>query len=166
MTFSIISAIGRNNELGSKNTLLWNLPVDMKHFKEITTGHPVVMGRRTFGSIGRALLNRRNIVVTNDESFNPEGVEVVESIKELIDLCKNDSRGNEEFFIIGGGMIYKQMIEYADKLYITHVGAVFPEADTFFPVIDKDKWQKISENKHEADDKNIYDCTFTEYIKK
>lgn len=164
MTFSIISAIGRNNELGSKNTLLWNLPIDMKHFKETTTGHPVIMGQKTFESIGRPLPNRRNIVMTNDESYSSDGVEVVRSIKELLDLCKKEN-DEEEFFVIGGGMIYKQMLEYTNKLYITHVDAVFPEADTFFPEIDERVWQKIYEDKHEADEKNIHDCTFTEYTK-
>lgn len=171
MTFSIICAIGKNNELGSKNALLWDLPIDMKHFRETTTGHPVIMGQRTFESLGtspsgkpgRPLPNRRNIVVTLDTDYKADGVEIVYSIPELLDLCKKTGSEDEEFFVIGGGMIYKQMLEYAKKLYITHVDASFPEADTFFPVIESKTWEKSSEDKHEKDDKNIYGCNFTIY---
>ncbi len=165
MIFSIICAIAKNNELGSKNALLWNLPIDMKHFRETTSGHPIIMGQRTYESIGRILPNRRNIIITNDLNYKIEGAEIVFSILELIDLCKKTGVDNEEFFVIGGGMIYKQMMEYANKLYITHVNASFSEADTFFPIIDKNIWEKSIEDKHTKDDKNIYDCNFVIYKK-
>ena len=133
---SIISAIAKNNEIGQKNTLLWNLPADMKHFREITSGHTIIMGQKTFESIGRPLPNRRNIILTLDKNYLRHGVDVVYSLEELENLLKEE-RKDEEIFIIGGGMIYKLFIEKAEKLYITHVDAEFPDADTFFPKIDK-----------------------------
>lgn len=163
MILSIISAIANNNEIGRKNELLWNLPIDMKHFKETTTGHPVIMGQKTFESIGRPLPNRRNIVLTLDKDFKGEGIEVYYSIEDL-EKALNESLGeNEEAFIIGGGQIYKLFINKADRLYITHVDAEFPDADTLFPTIDPDKWEKSSEDKHVKDEKNIYDCNFVIY---
>lgn len=137
---SIISAIGKNNEIGKKNDLLWDLPADMKHFKEITSGHTVIMGQKTFESlwrdengkqVGRPLPNRRNIVLTQDKNFKREGIEVFYSTDDLESLLNKNPE--EEFFLIGGGMIYKLFMDKADKLYITHVDAEFPDADTFFP---------------------------------
>ena len=173
MILSIISAIGKNNEIGQKNALLWNLPADMKHFKETTTGHAVIMGQRTFESIGRPLPNRRNIVLTLDKNFKADGAEIVNSVDEIMELLKTPSpfghsplAGGEEVFVIGGGQIYKLFINKADKLYITHVDAEFKDADTYFPIIEESKWNKISEEKHEADEKNIYPYSFTIYLKK
>jgi len=163
---SIICAVGKNNEIGKKNDLLWSLPADMKHFREITKGQTVIMGQKTFESIGRPLPNRRNIVLTQDKNFSSEGVEIVYSLDELFDLLKKNSDENAENFIIGGGMIYKLFIDKADKLYITHVDAEFPDADTFFPEIEKEKWQKIKSEKYIKDDLNKYDLEFAEYIKK
>jgi dihydrofolate reductase len=173
MILSIISAIANNNEIGRKNELLWNLPIDMKHFKETTTGHPVIMGQKTFESLGtssdgkpgRPLPNRRNIILTLDKEFKRENAEVVYSIEELDELLKNTMESGEEAFIIGGGQIYKLFIDKADRLYITHVNASFPDADTYFPIIDNNKWKKISEDKYEKDEKNIYDCNFVVYKK-
>ena len=159
---SIISAIGKNNEIGKKNGLLWSLPLDMKHFREMTSGHPIIMGQKTFESIGRPLPNRRNIVITLDKNYSPDGVEIVHSPEELNTLLDK----NIENFIIGGGMIYKLFIEKADKLYITHVDAEFSDADTYFPVIDENIWQKIKSEKHPKDDLNKYNLEFAEYIKK
>lgn len=160
MIISIISAIGKNNELGKKNELLWNLPADMKHFRETTRGHVVIMGQKTFESIGRPLPNRRNIVLSQDDNFQITGIEIVRSLPELDKLLENNQ---EEIFIIGGGMIYKLFIEKADKLYITHVEAEFPEADTFFPEIDLNKWEKIKSEKYPKDEQNIYNLEFCEY---
>lgn len=159
---SIISAIGKNNELGKKNELLWNLPADMKHFRETTRGHVVIMGDKTFKSIGFPLPNRRNIVLSKDADFQAENIEICRSLEDLDKLLKNL---DEEIFIIGGGMIYKLFIEKADKLYITHVEAEFPEADTFFPEIDLNKWEKIKSEKYPKDEENIYDLEFCEYKK-
>lgn len=159
---SIISAIGKNNEIGKKNALLWDLPADLKHFRETTTGKTVIMGQKTFESIGRPLPNRKNIVLTQDKHFKAEGVVIFYSVEEL----EKNLSGDEENFIIGGGQIYKIFIEKVDKLYITHVNANFPDADTFFPEIDKDKWREISREEHTADEKNPYAYTFTVYIKR
>ncbi len=166
MILSIISAVANNNEIGRKNELLWDLPIDMKHFKETTTGHPVIMGQKTFESIGRPLPNRRNIILTLDKNFIGENIEVVYSLEELDTLLKETMGETEEAFIIGGGQIYKLFIDKADRLYITHVNASFQDADTFFPIIDMTKWNKSSEDKHEKDDKNKYDCNFVIYNKK
>lgn len=166
MILSIISAIGNNNEIGKKNALLWDLPIDMKHFRETTIGHPVIMGQKTFESIGRPLPNRRNIILTLDKNYKVDGAEVIYSLEELNELFKKTAGKNEEFFVIGGGQIYKLFIDKADKLYITHVDVSVPDADTYFPDIDLNKWQKVSENKHEKDEKNIYDCNFVVYERK
>lgn len=173
MILSIISAIANNNEIGRKNDLLWDLPIDMKHFRETTSGHPVIMGQRTFESLGvdengtpgRPLPNRRNIILTLNANFKREGVEVYYSIEELEKSLKESMKEDEEAFIIGGGQIYKLFIDKADRLYITHVNANFPDADTYFPIIDKNKWEIISEDKHDKDEKNIYDCNFVVYEK-
>lgn len=165
MILSIISAIGKNNEIGKANTLLWNLPLDMKHFKETTSGHTIIMGQKTFESIGRALPNRRNIVLTKDEDFRKDGIEIVYSIDELMELLEKTTSQDDECFIIGGGQIYKLFIDKADKLYITHVDEEFPDADTFFPEIDMNKWKKIREESHSADENNKYNLNFSIYTK-
>lgn len=162
MTISIISAIGKNNEIGKDNKLLWYLPADLKHFKEITLGHPVVMGQKTFQSIGKSLPNRRNIVLTLNNNFKRDDVEIFHSIEEL----ENNLRSEEgEIFIIGGGTIYNLFINKADKLYITHIEASFEDADTFFPEIDKTKWQKTKEEKFLSSDKDELNYSFVEYLK-
>lgn len=172
---SIISAIGKNNELGKKNELLWNLPADMKHFREITEGHTVIMGQKTFESlgkdkngkqIGKLLPNRRNIILTQDNLFKQTGTEIVYSVDELLNLLKKTSIEEEENFIIGGGQIYKLFIDKADKLYITHVDEEFPDAEIFFPTIDKSKWQKTKSEPQKRDAFNKYNLEFAEYTKK
>jgi dihydrofolate reductase len=173
MILSIISAIGNNNEIGMKNELLWDLPIDMKHFRETTSGYPVIMGQRTFESLGigpdgkpgKPLPNRRNIILTLDKEFKREDARVVYSILELDELLSKTTSNDEELFIIGGGQIYKLFIEKADRLYITHVDASFPDADTHFPIIEKDKWKIVKEDKHEKDEKNIYNTNFVIYEK-
>jgi dihydrofolate reductase len=159
---SIIGAVGKNNEIGKDNKLLWNLPADLKHFKEITTGHPVIMGQKTFQSIGKPLPNRRNIVLTLDNNYKENDIEIFHSIEELENNLKNEK---DEIFIIGGGTIYNLFIDKADKLYITHVDASFPDADTFFPKIDKDKWQKTKEEKFSPSTQNELGFSFAEYLK-
>lgn len=126
---SIIVAVGKNNAIGKNNRLLWNLPEDMKHFVKITTGHTVIMGEKTFQSIGRPLPNRKNIVVSLDKNFQALGCEISNDFFEVLNKYKNVE---EEVFVIGGGMIYKLSLPMADKLYLTLVDDA-PEADTFFP---------------------------------
>ena len=154
---SLIAAIGKNNELGKKNALLWSLPADMKHFRETTSGHTVIMGQKTFESIGRPLPNRRNIVLTQDKNLKIAGVEIVYSPEEVENLLDKDT----ENFVIGGGMIYKLFIDKADRLYITHVDASFPDADTFFPEIIPVVWNEISHQEHKKDSENPFNYTFS-----
>lgn len=158
---SLIAAIGKNNEIGKKNGLLWNLPADMKHFRDLTKDHTVIMGQKTFESIGKPLPNRKNIVLTKDDSFKKEGIEIVHSLEELYNILTE----TEENFVIGGGQIYKLLIEKADKLYITHVDASFPDADTFFPEIIPIVWNEVSHEEHKPDEKNPFGYTFSVYKK-
>ena len=157
---SIIAAIGENNEIGKNNELLWHLPADMKHFKETTMLHAVLMGRKTFESIGKALPNRRNIIITRDANYKKEGVEIAHSLSGALDLFSNQK---EEIFVIGGGDLYKQAMPIAQKLYITHIQASDKDADTFFPEITQAEWSEISRTEHEADEKNPIPYTFSVY---
>ncbi|MFY7844142.1 dihydrofolate reductase [Chryseobacterium gambrini] len=153
---TIVVAMGENNEIGFENQLLWHLPKDLKHFKEITSGHPVIMGRKTYESIGKPLPNRTNIVVSRKTDWFEEGILIVGSIKEAIKFAK---KIDEEIFIIGGGKIYEQTMDIVDKLEVTLVKADL-EADTFFPKIDPKIWKKTDEICHEKDEKNQYDFCF------
>ena len=165
---SLIAAIGKNNELGKGNDLLWKFPADQKHFREITIEHTVIMGRKTFESIGRPLPNRRNIVITRDESYMYAGVDVVHSLDEALKRARTtlDKNDGKEIFVIGGAEIYKQSIAIADRLYITHIGAEDKDADSFFPEIKKNEWQEISREEHEPDEKNKYQYAFVVYERK
>lgn len=159
---TIVVAMGLKNEIGADNKLLWHLPTDLKNFKEITTDHPIIMGRKTFESIGKALPNRTNIVVSRKKDWFQEGILIVGSIKEAIKFAK---KIDEEIFIIGGGNIYEQTLEITDKLEVTQVNAEL-EADVFFPKIDEKIWQKTNEICHEKDDKNQYDFCFQTWERK
>lgn len=144
---SIIAAIGKNRELGKDNKLLWHIPDDLPRFKKLTLGHSIVMGRKTFESIGRPLPNRTNIVVTRDSSYEVEGVVVVHSIEKAIEEAKKKDK--EEIFVIGGGQIYEQALPFTDRLYLTIVDAQ-AEADTYFPDYSEFK-EIISEEKNESE---------------
>ena len=160
---NLIVAIAENNAIGIAGDLLCHLPNALKHFKEITTGATVVMGKNTFFSLPRRPLpNRRNIVLTTDTEFAYENTEVAHSIEQLYTLLNDE----EEVFIIGGGKVYEQFINTVDKLYVTHIHHTWEDADTFFPEIDPAIWQCVSEEHHEADEKHLYPYTFAEYIKK
>lgn len=148
--------MGEKNEIGFENQLLWHLPKDLKHFKEITSGHPVIMGRKTYESIGKPLPNRTNIVVSRKTDWFEEGILIVGSIKEAVKFAK---KIDEEVFIIGGGKIYEQTMDIVDKLEVTLVKADL-QADTFFPKIDPKIWKKTDEICHEKDEKNQYDFCF------
>lgn len=158
MRVSIIAAIGKNRELGKNNKLLWNIPEDLNHFRKITAGHTVIMGRKTHESIGRALPKRINIVVTRDKSYRSEGCVVCGSLNEALEIAKKS--GEKEVFVIGGGEIYKQAIGIADKLYLTLVDGTF-DADTFFP--DYSEFKKVI-SKEEHKDEN-YRYTFLELMR-
>ena len=158
---SIIVAVAENYAIGKKGDLLCHMPADLKHFKEITSGHTVMMGERTFLSLPKhPLPNRRNIVLTDVQGKTFEGAETIYSMEEL--RVKSEEL-SEEAFVIGGGMVYKQAMEFADKLYITHIHHSWPDADTFFPEIDPAVWKQISAERHSADENNPYDYTFAEY---
>jgi dihydrofolate reductase len=161
MIISSIAAIAENNAIGKNNQLLWRLPADLKHFKVITTGHTVIMGRKTFESVGKPLPNRRNIVVTRSKALHIEDVEVVNSIEQAIALCDQD----EEVFIVGGAEIYKAAMDITDQIYLTVVHENF-EADTYFPQIDPLIWEETAIEKHEADEKNPFAYTFSTLIRK
>ena len=157
---SIIVAIAENYAIGKKGDLLCHLSADLKHFKEITSGKTVLMGERTFYSLPKhPLPNRRNIVLTDVQGKTFEGAEAVYSLDEL---CAK-VQGEEEAFVIGGGMVYRQMMPVADKLYITHIHHSWDDADTFFPEIKETEWKLISSEEHQADEKNPYDFTFCTY---
>lgn len=160
---SLIVAIAENYAIGKKGDLLCHLPNDLKHFKQVTSGCTVLMGERTFFSLPKhPLPNRRNIVLTDVRGKTFEGAEAAYSIEELVSKVGAD----EEAFVIGGGMVYRQMMPLCDKLYITHIHHSWPDADTFFPEIDSAIWKQISAERHEADENNPYDYTFAEYVKK
>jgi dihydrofolate reductase len=156
---SIICAIGKNRAIGRDNKLLWDIPHDLQHFKDITAGHPVIMGRKTFESIGRPLANRTNIIITRDESYQQDKCLVVHSLEEAI--RKAQEIDSEEIFVIGGGSIYTQVIDLADKLYLTIVDDVIEDADTFFP--EYEQFNKIIKEEHFETDKFKY--SFIELVK-
>jgi len=153
---TIVVAVGRKNEIGKDNQLLWHLPNDLKHFKELTSGHPIIMGRKTYESIGKPLPNRTNIVVSKRNDWFEEGILIVGSIKEAIKFAK---KIDENICIIGGGGIYEQTIALADRLEVTRVDAEF-EADTFFPKIKESEWKKVAEVQCEKDEKHDFNYSF------
>ncbi|WP_343535292.1 dihydrofolate reductase [Pedobacter sp.] len=153
---SIVVAISENNAIGKDNQLLWHLPADLKHFKNITTGHTIIMGRKTYDSIGKPLPNRRNIIITRQNGLSIEGVEVVNSLDEALALCKTEA----EVFVIGGAEIYKQAIAVSHRIYLTRVHQEF-EADAFFPELDNEIWKEIEKVDHLPDEKNKFAYTFS-----
>jgi dihydrofolate reductase len=159
---TIIAAIGNNNELGKNNDLIWYLPADLKRFKQVTTGHAIIMGRKTFESIGKPLPNRRSIIITRNKNYEQEGCDIVHSLEDAIRMV-----GNKQAFIIGGAQIYKESLDKAlvDQLDITKVHGDF-EADVFFPNIETEIWQKFSSIEYEADEKNPFKYSFLQYKKR
>ncbi len=163
MIVKLIVAKSDNNAIGYGNDLIWNLPADLRYFREVTHGHTLVMGRKTYESIGFPLPGRRTIVITRDETYKPSGVDVAHSIEEAM-LMVGDV---EIVFITGGTTIYKQVLEMdlVDELLITEVHHTF-KADTFFPEIDYGNWKEVYRHNHKSDDVNIYDYSFVKYIRK
>ncbi len=148
MIKTIVVAISENNAIGKNNQLLWYLPADLKHFKQITTGHTVVMGRKTFDSVGKPLPNRRNIIITR-QKISIEGCEVASSINEAFALCADE----QEVFIVGGAEIYRQSIHLTDRIYLTIVHQKF-DADSYFPEFNYNEWVETEREDHEPDEKN------------
>ena len=155
---TIIAAIAENNALGKDNQLIWHLPADLKRFKKVTLNHAVIMGRKTYESLGKPLPNRTNIIITRNGDFKAEGCVVVNSLQQAIEASKEDQNP----YILGGAEIYKQAIEIADKLDLTFVHHQF-EADAFFPKIDKTIWKETSREDFKADKKNKYDFSFVTF---
>ncbi len=162
MLISIIAAMGRNRAIGYKNTLPWRLPADLQRFKQLTLGHHILMGRKTYESIGRPLPGRTSIIITRQPNFQAEGCLIAYSLDEAIDLAK--SRGEQEAFIIGGAEIYAQALFIADRMYLTLVDAE-PEADAFFPEFNKNLWEKGDKEIVAADEKNQYAVQFITWEK-
>lgn len=158
MSISIIVAAAENNVIGNNNALIWHISADLKRFKQLTTGHTVVMGRKTFESIGRALPNRRNIVISRNPDFRVAGCEMAGSIEQALELVKNE----DEVFIIGGGTIYRDLWEKADRLYITLVHTV-TEGDTYIPSVDVTQWEEIRRQDFSASEKDDFDYSFIDY---
>lgn len=154
MNINIVVAIASNNAIGKNNKLLWHLPKDLKHFKELTTGHTVIMGRKTFDSVGRPLPNRRNIVVTR-QNINIEGCEVVNSLDAALALAS----GEAEVDIVGGAEIYRQAMHLTNRIHLTIVHQNF-DADTFFPEIDYSEWEETTREDHQPDETNPISFSF------
>ena len=157
---SIIVAKAKNNIIGKNNSLVWHLPEDLKHFRKLTTGHTIIMGRKTFESLGRVLPDRKHIIFSQNPDFkvNDENVEVVHSLLQIQDLIE----GEEEAFVLGGAMIYNFLMPYVKKMYVTQINEEF-EGDAFFPKIDEKVWRKTSEEKGIKDEENKLDYEFITY---
>ncbi len=158
---TIIAAAGKNNELGKNNDLVWHLPDDFKRFKKLTTGHHIIMGRKTFESFPKPLPNRVHVVITRNKNYNPEGAIIVHSMSEALEIAKDD----EQPFIIGGGEIYKLGLEVSDKIELTRVHENF-EADTFFPEIPMTEWELNHEELHKKDERHKFSFTYQTFVKK
>ncbi len=168
---SLIAAVAENNAIGNGNQLLWHIAGDLKYFKAVTTGHPVIMGRKTFESIGRPLPGRRNIVVSRSRlelpqppKFKKDGTPSntsIEQVEDLEVLLKSLRRkGKEEYFVIGGGSVYNAAFKFADRLYITRIFATPEKADTFFPEIKEDEWETAEASPLQHDEENDIDYQF------
>jgi dihydrofolate reductase len=157
MKISCIVAICKNNVIGKNNTMPWHIPADLKYFKKITSGHCIILGRKNFESIGKALPNRTNIVLTRQKDFYHSSVFNISSIENALKIAYD--LGEEEVFIVGGAEIYDQTIKFWDKLYLTEIQNEF-EGDTFFPDIDYSEWRLIQEIKKDISEDNPYDLVF------
>lgn len=156
---SLLVAMDKNRLIGKDNQLPWHLPADLAYFKKVTMGHPIIMGRKTFESIGRPLPGRTNIILTRNQNYEIEGCEVMRSID---DVKKMDEKMNEELFVIGGAEIFKEVLPFADRLYITKIEEVF-EGDAFFPEINDNEWEEISVTQGVTDEKNPYRYAYHVY---
>ncbi len=161
MTITLIAAAAENNALGKDNQMIWHLPDDFKRFKQLTTGHHIIMGRKTFESLPGILPNRKHVIITRQKDYNVEGCITVNNL----DAALLASQGDDEVFIIGGGEIFTQSMDIADKIELTRVHGTSPEADAFFPDINPAKWKLTEEVFHPKDEKHAFEMTFETYIK-
>lgn len=155
---SFIVAMDRNRVIGKNNQLPWHLPADLAYFKRVTSGHTIVMGRKTFESIGRPLPNRRNIVLTRNAGYKADGCEVVHAVENVVELCKQE----DECFVIGGSELFSLFWNDVDRLYVTYIDEDIP-GDTYFPEIDIEQWQLLSSEQGTVDEKNRYAHEFRIY---
>lgn len=158
---TIIAAIAKNNALGKDNQLIWHLPADLKRFKKVTLNHHIIMGRKTYESLGKPLPNRTTIIITRNKNFIAEDCIIVNSLKEAIEAAKSDTNP----YILGGAEIYAQAIKIADKLDITFVHHTF-DADAFFPEIDLTIWKEVTREDLNSDEKNKYNYSFVSFERK
>ncbi len=163
---SMIVATADNNIIGKDNDMPWHLPADLAYFKKVTLGKPIIMGRKTFESIGRPLPGRRNIVISRDESYQAEGIDSVTSVEQALALVdgSDGNDGAEEIMVIGGGAIYAHCLPKADRLYITHIKAAI-DGDTQFPNYDDGSWKKTASDIRDCDEKNVHQLDFCVYEK-
>lgn len=157
---TIICALAANGAIGLRNRLLYRLSADLRRFRKLTTGHTVIMGRRTFESLPKgALPDRRNIVLTRSEGFSAPGAEVFPSLEAALSACLPE----EQVFIIGGASVYREALPLADRLCLTHIAATPAEADVYFPPMDETEWRLVASESHEADEKNEQPYTCADY---
>lgn len=162
MHISLIAAASENNVIGDQNEIPWHLPVDMAFFRSITEGKPVIMGRKTFESIGRPLPKRHNIVISRQRDLEIEGCDVVSSLEEALEMAEEESA--DEACVIGGGQIYKEAIELADRIYLTRVHATI-DGDAYFPEVHEEEWEEVDRDEHAKDDLHEYAFSIIHYEK-
>ena len=155
---TLIAAAGKNNELGKDKDLVWHLPDDFKRFKKLTTGHYIIMGRKTFETFPQLLPNRTHVIITRKKDYNPEGTIVVNSLDKALEVAKEDPQP----FVIGGGEIYKLALDQADAIELTRVHGTF-DADTFYPEFDEENWKLVEKEEHPADERHKYSFTYLTY---
>ncbi|MBU6079467.1 MULTISPECIES: dihydrofolate reductase [Allobacillus] len=155
--YSLMVAFDENQVIGHQNGMPWHLPNDLKYFKKVTTGKPIVMGRKTFESIGRPLPNRENIIMTRDEKYEQEGCTVIHSWDEL-----DRFKSYDEIIIIGGSQLFEKAIDFVDRMYVTKIHETF-EGDTYFPEVNWSQWEEVSSQKGIVDEKNKYEHVFYVY---
>lgn len=163
MHVSLIAALDRNRGIGKDNDLPWRLPDDLKRFKALTLGKPILMGRKTAQSLGRALPGRSNLVLTRSPDALFEGMRVVGSLEAALEISRQ--QGADELCVIGGGQIYALALAQADRLHLTHVDTVVEGAEAFFPAFDPLRWKAVFREKHPADEKHAYSFEFVDYVK-
>ena len=155
MSLTLIAAVADGGVIGRSNTLPWYLPADLRRFKQLTTGHTIIMGRKTYESVGRPLPNRRNLVISSSKDFRPAGVTVVPSMEDALKQAKDDG----DVFVIGGARVFEAALPIADRMELTRVEAAIP-GDVYFPPFNPAEWTLVSEEKHPADDRNQYPYAF------
>lgn len=158
---TIIAAVGRNRALGKDNDLIWHLPADLRRFKSLTRGHHVIMGRKTFESLGKPLPKRTNVIVSRNPDYRAEGCIVVNSLEKALEIAQSDPNP----FILGGAEIYRQALSFADHMDLTFVHEEF-EADAFFPEFDPEEWELMGREDFDKDDENPFDYSFVQYKKR